>query len=134
MEKIYEPELGQAAFGQPYKQYEVPEIGLAALRQIANEYDRVMHNLGRGDEGNPFDNSGARFDCDEFSAHAYSWGDDDHPWNFKWKDLEISWYKWSGRGTSSNIPVTPQLASDFLEACMSALLAYEKANGRDFGQ
>jgi len=89
-----------------------------------------MWNIHHKDYWNPFDNSGAQFDCDEFSAHAYSWGDDEQPFNFKWKNLEISWYKWFGRGTSSNIPVTPQLASDFLDACLRALRELEARHDR----
>ena len=124
----YVPELGQMAFGQPWKQYAVSELGQAALRSIAEEFDRVQWNINQEETPNPFDNSGARFECPTFKAHAYSWNDEEEqPWNFKWGDIEISWYKWSGRGTSSNVELTPQLISNMLDACLQGLRDYENS-------
>ena len=46
MSKNYEPELGQAIFGQPFKQYECPEYVEAALSHLGREVWRVEHNNG----------------------------------------------------------------------------------------
>jgi len=125
--KPYQPELGQAMFGQPHQAFEVPEIMEAALASISSELDRVMWNIHQEPYDNPFSNSGNRFDCDEFKVHAYSWGDDDQAFNFAWKDLRISWYKYLGRGMSANQEITPQMASDCLVACLNAVRNYEKS-------
>ncbi len=42
---VYEPELGQAIFGQPYKEFEVNNITQAALRLIDDEMRRIMWNI-----------------------------------------------------------------------------------------
>lgn len=130
MTTTFEPELGQMVFGQPYKQYAVPEIAEAAFMAIANELDRVMGNIHQRDYENPFNNTGNRFECPVFKVHAYSWSDDEQPWNFKWGDLEVSWYKWCGRGASSNMPITPDMASQFLEECLAAVRRFEEENDR----
>ena len=129
----YQPELGQMAFGQPHKEYEGSELLEAALRAIGYELERVMGNIHQREYSSPFDNSGnvEGFVCPTFSAHAYSWGDEDQPYNFKWRDVEISWYKWSGRGLSVNKPLSPDLISEMLDACLAAVRRHEKENGRD---
>lgn len=90
----YIPELGQIAFGQPWKPLE-PSYELQAAMAFFAE-------MMPSDE-NPFSNSGARLDTVAFSAHAYSWNEDEEQqFNFKWRDLEVSWYKYQGRGMSCN--------------------------------
>ena len=121
----YTPELGQMAFGQPFQQFEVPEIWGAAFLSLSNELDRVMGNIHQERYYNPFENTGNRFDCPTFSAHAYSWGDDEQPWNFKWRDVLISWYKWAGRGMSANIELTPNMAAEMLDDCLAAIQALD---------
>lgn len=123
----YTPELGQMVFGQPHKQYEVSEIVQAALRAISVELDRVMWNLHQEHYASPFDNTGNVFVCPVFEAHAYSWGDDEQPYNFKWGDVLIGWYKWSGRGTSSNVEITPDMAAKMLDECLAAVREHESS-------
>ena len=108
-------------FGQPHKQFGVSEIVEAALRAIDHELVRVMENKQHKEYSSPFDNTGATFKCDTFEANAYSWGDDEQPFNFKWRDIEISWYKYCGRGMSANKQITPDMASDMLNDCVAAL-------------
>lgn len=117
----FEPELGQALFGQPHKEFSVPAIWEAALAQIEKELDRVMWNRHQRDYASPFGNTGESFECPVFSVYAYSWGDDDQPFNFKWKGIEISWYKYLGRGMSANIELTPDLAAEMLAECIPAV-------------
>lgn len=128
----YEPELGQALYGQPIKEFAVSELVEACLQSISYELDRVMGNLGNRDWSSPFENSGnvPGFVCPTFSTHAYSWGDDEQPYNFKWGGVEISWYKWSGRGLSSNVEITPDMASKMLDECLAAVREYEQQNER----
>jgi hypothetical protein len=130
-DKQFEPELGQMVFGQPFKQYEGSELLDAALRAISNELDRVMWNIEQEEYSSPFDNTGNQFECDTFKAHAYSWNDEeDQPWNFKWRDVEVSWYKWSGRGLSTNKPLAPDLISEMLDDCLAAVRRHEKEHKR----
>lgn len=120
MTEKFVPELGQMVFGQPSQTYEVSDIWEAALSMLGYEIWRVEHNRGNGDN-NPMSNSGARFDCEAFSAHAYSWDDEEEqPWNFRWRDVRISWYKYCGRGMSANMVLSPDQASEMLIECLRA--------------
>lgn len=121
----YVPELGQALFGQPHMEHDVPDIMLAALRLVSEELDRVMWNIHQEDYHSPFSNTANEFRNDDFHAVAYSWGDDDQPHNFAWKDLRICWYKYLGRGMSSNIAITPDLAAACLEDCLASIRRME---------
>ena len=129
MSTPYQPELGQAVFGQPFKEYELPALWEAVLYRIRCELDRVWWNVKQKDMSSPFDNSGAEpFICDAFEVHSYSWGDDEQPYNFKCGDVEISWYKHSGRGQSINVEPTPELAQTVLRKCILALAQWEWDN------
>ncbi len=129
----YKPELGQAIFGQPAKQYEVPDIWHAALAMLRDELDRAMWNLHQQDYASPFGNTGNRFDeCTEFTVEAYSWDDEvEQPFNFKWRDVEIGWYKYLGRGMSANRELTPDLAAEMLGECLLAVKRYEAPRMRE---
>lgn len=126
MTKQYEPELGQMAFGQPWKQYECPEWIIAFLDRIRRELDRVMWNNNQEAYASPFDNSGNSFKNDVFEVSAYSWGDEEQPYNFKWKDVEISWYKHSWRGTTINQDLEPQRGIEMLNECLASIETMEK--------
>ena len=121
------PELGQAAFGQPYKKFDVPRYVIAALIMIEEELDRVMWNIHQKDYASPFQNTANSYKNDIFESEAYSWDDTYNQINnFKWKDLEISWYKHMRRGTSMNRETTPKEVAEMLEECIDSLLKYEK--------
>jgi hypothetical protein len=127
----YKPELGQAVFDQPHKQFEVPEIMDAALQYIRYELGRVRWNARQGEDLCPFGNNGdgGDFKSDVFDVCAYSWGDDEQPYNFKWRELKISWYKYMGRGMSTNMEITPQMASECLNDCLNYLRQIENQEG-----
>lgn len=123
----FQPELGQAVFGQPYKQCGVPDIMYAALEAIRNDVSRVLWNL-RQEEIDPFGNSGASFRCDTFCVCAYSWDDEiEQPWNFKHlpSGVEISWYKYCGRGMSANQAISADMAAEILRSCLEAMRRVE---------
>jgi hypothetical protein len=111
-------------------EHDVPDIMHAALTMISDELGRIMRNHTQEDYPSPFSNSGAEFRNDTFHAQAYSWGDDDQPYNFAWKDLRISWYKWMGRGMSSNIAITPDMAAACLDDCLKSLQILEDEHDR----
>lgn len=123
----YEPELGQAAFGQPYKTYTVPQYVEAAFMMIDNELDRVMWNTTQEEWPSPFQNTGNGYKNDTFEVEAYSWDEEyEQPYNFKWKDLEVSWYKHMRRGASMNRETSPAEIAEMLVECLESLSAYEK--------
>ena len=124
----YEPELGQMVFGQPHKEHATSNIVEAALAMIREEMDCVMWNLHQKEYCSPFSNSGNSFKCDTFEVHAYSWSDEEQPYNFKWGDVEISWYKYLGRGMSANKDLTPDTVSNMLNDCIDAMRRYEVEN------
>lgn len=126
----FEPEIGQLLFGQPSQSYSVPQIMESALRYIRDELDRVMWNLKQRNFDSPFSNTGGRFECDIFKVHAYSWSDDEQTWNFYHpkSGLKISWYKYLGRGLSSNMIISPDFASEVLRDCIDACLAVEQGS------
>jgi hypothetical protein len=124
----FEPELGQMAFGQPYKEHEVSNLVDAALCRIRDELRRVMWNIHQREYENPFGNSGNSFKCDTFEVQAYSWGDDEQPFNFKWRGVEISWYKYLGRGMSANQKISADLAAEMLDDCLAAVIRYEESD------
>ena len=123
----YVPELGQAMFGQPTKQYDCPEWVEAYLILISQELDRVMWNVSQEEYNSPFSNTGNKFKNKTFEVEAYSWNDEiPQPYNFKWKDVEISWYKYMGRGMSINQKLTHKKGEQMLNKCLESIRAMDK--------
>lgn len=123
-QKQYFPEIGQALFGQPSKQFEVSNIMNCCLLKISNEMERVFENLRQKEYYSPFGNNGSNFSCDIFDVHSYSWDEEfEQPYNFRHhkSGIEISWYKWFSRGASSNIYITPNMAEEILNDCLPAI-------------
>jgi hypothetical protein len=76
------------------------------------------------DDVNPFGNNGTRFDGEKFMAHSYSWNDDEEQeFNFAWRDVRVSWYKYLGRGTTINRDMSDTEVSEMLRECMAELLS-----------
>lgn len=126
-EERYTPELGQALFGQPTKEYGCPDWIIACLDLIEHELGRVMWNINQEVYGSPFTNTGQQFKNDVFEVQAYLWDkEDEQPYNFKWNEVEISWYKHSHRGTSINMQVDPQRGIEMLNECLASIRAMDK--------
>lgn len=130
----YEPEMGQMCFGQPWNKYACSNLCEAALMSINYELCRIMWNIHQKEYDTPFLNAGnvEGFKNDVFEAHAYDWNENnEQSFNFKWKDVEISWYKHYSRGTSCNQELTPDKINQMLDECLQSLYQYEKENNRD---
>lgn len=69
----------------------------------------------------PFENTGARFKNDVFEVQAYDWGNDDQPYNFKYKDFEVKWYKYLGRCTEQNRKISKLELDNMLYECILSL-------------
>lgn len=131
MEERFIPELGQMAFGQPCQYYGCSNLMEAALVSISGELERIRCNIHQKVMPNPFGNSGETWECDEFKVEAYSWNDEyNQPYNFKWKDIEVSWYKYIGRGMSQNRQISAEEIGTMLNACLGALKDYGNQNKR----
>jgi hypothetical protein len=125
--QYYRPEIGQALFGQPSKTYECPSYLEAALRMIRDELDMVETNIYGNRYNDVFENSGDSFKCPVFEVESYSWNENyKQPYNFKWKDLEVSWYKYLGRGMSVNKKTNPNEVAKMLEDCLNYLNKIDK--------
>lgn len=122
MKDNYQPELGQMMFGQPSQELECPEWLEAYLWMIDTELSRVMWNVHQEEWDSPFSNTGNSYKNDTFEVEAYSWDDETpQPFNFKWKDIQISWYKHCGRGMSVNKKVTHKEGERLLNACLKSI-------------
>lgn len=118
----YQAEIGQAVFGQPHQRYDVPPAMETALDALRCAFEVMNPELP-----SPFGNNGppAAYRNDVFEAIPYDWSEDEQPYNFAWRDLRVSWYKYCGRGMSANMRVTRKLAEECLRACLSSLLSPE---------
>lgn len=128
--KEYVPELGQMVFGQPSHQYAVSDLVEAVLTLLSYRLSTAMWNVTQKDNMSPFQNSGEEFETRAFHVQAYSWGDDEQPYNFKWRNIKISWYKYMGRGMSSNVEITSHMADEMLKDCLASIEEYEAENSK----
>ena len=116
-------ELGRILLSQnKIQSYDCPSYVIALLRDIAKRLDIVMWNITQKEYDNPFDNTGNSFVCDVFEVHAYNWNDETiQPYNFKCGDIEISWYKYCGRGCTMNSQYTIDEIIDMYNKCVKKL-------------
>jgi hypothetical protein len=123
----YVPELGQAAFGNPWSEFDVDDLGSACIAHVLNEIDRVFWN--RCQRAVSFDNEG---DAEEWNAcgsgvewHAYWWGDEEsaeaHRPNLSTGKTEVRWYKHPGRGESVNREMSSEDWREWLNEAMRRL-------------
>ncbi len=123
----YDPELGQMAFGQPWKRFEASELLIAALEYLREEIARVYWNNVQHKILDPFGNTGGSYETKVFRVEAYSWDEDERqPFNFKCGPIKISWYKYLGRGTSVNKELSPAEINEMLEKCLKSVRKDEK--------
>lgn len=115
----YEPELGQSAFGQPWKEFEVPFLVKNGISIIKNYLTLVFGES----YSNPFENTGAKFSNDVFEVEAYNWDDEvEQLYNFKCGSFEMSWYKYFGRGMSMNKEITEKELKEIVDKCIRSLI------------
>ena len=120
--------------GQAEQPYDCPLWLLSHLGTIRDALDTLMANRGDSEYDSPFGNTGnvEGFVCPVFEVHAYDW-DEDHaqPFNFRWHDLLISWYKHASRGTTMSRPITPDESAEMLTACIEALWTIDATNDQE---
>lgn len=117
----FEPELGQIMFapGRIHPITVTPLI-MAVISLIRDDLKIQLWNKYQK-ELDPFENS-EKYKNDTFTVEAYSWDEDyEQPFNFKWKDYELSWYKHFGRSMSANRNLSPEEANEMLEDCLDSI-------------
>lgn len=102
------------------------------MQAISRETTAVINALAalfeaqRKEGGNPFENTGARYQGAVMTVHAYSWGDDAQPFNFAWRDIKVTWYKYWPRGAEINREPTPDELTEMLRECSAEILGAAK--------
>lgn len=95
----------------------------AALQYLSIElYKYIMHD----NIDNPFDNSGTEFKNEIFEVISYDWREDYdkgiiQPYNFKWRDFEVKWYKYLGRGMECNREISNDEIDVMLNECLKSI-------------
>ena len=124
-------EWAQAMFTRKFPTKANNEFLDAILSAIENDLLRVMWNINQEeyDNENPFQNTGnvKGYSNDTFEVHAYDWGWDfgeskkPQPFNFRWRDFQVTWYKRMGRGMSVNRFITHDELAIMLHECLESL-------------
>lgn len=116
-------ELGNFMFNtNQNQQYDCPRYIIALLKEIDNQLSRIMWNKNHKKYESPFDNTENKFFNKVFQVQAYEWNEDiEQQFNFKYKDIKISWYKYLGRDTTINKEITPEEAADMFNDCIDSL-------------
>lgn len=121
-------ELGQLMFSPNIiHTYDCPDWIVALLRDLSRELERVMWNINQKEYDSPFSNTGNEFIGENFEVHAYNWDEDiEQPFNFKCGDIEISWYKYLGRGDTINGAYTPDTIIQMYELCLNEIRSLDR--------
>ena len=120
-------ELGQILFhNKKVSIYDCPDC----LTPILADIERIMEEEGiicrkDGFNANPFRNTGdvKGFKNDVFEVHAFDWGDEPiFDFNFKYKDFEVSWYKYLGRGMTMNKKIDLDFIEQMYQDCVKSIV------------
>lgn len=121
----FNPELGQALFGNPTGSYALPEYVEALFFHILSEISRVYWNLNQ-------ESWSCRYTSDPgipgLTVRPYYWGEDEDESvkpNFVFSDVEIRWYKYTGRGMSCSHELTEKEWVKWFDACIKVIRDYE---------
>lgn len=121
-------ELGNIMFHNNTIQSHIcPEYIIVLLRDLGDRIDHLT-------DGNPFQNTGTKFKTETFEVEAYSWDEEKkQPYNFKYKEIEISWYKCLGRDTTINGIYNPEQIIEMYNDCVKSLskIQQEKCGEED---
>ena len=120
-------ELGNMAFNPNTNQdFECEEFIVALLRELDRSLSRAMWNIHQKEYESPFNNTGNSFKNDVFEVQAYNWNDEiSQDYNFKWKDVKISWYKYLGRDTTINALISTYEAKEMFNECLESIKKME---------
>lgn len=120
-------EIGQILFSSPPQGHTCPAWVIAFIEHIGSRMENVMWNRNQEQYKPPF-SWGGYWKHDVFEIVGYRYPDDTpggkydpQLYNFKWRDVEISWYKHLGRGTTITQEIAPEYGIQMLNECLAAL-------------
>lgn len=88
--------------------------------------DKVRELMEQRGLENPFNNDAASFACAAFEARAFRWEPEQAPGFFRWRDLEVTWYKHLHRDPRiSRVPSKHELMM-LWEECRASILLHEE--------
>lgn len=97
------------------------ELLIAALRNIGHAV-WIYTNNTKGEAIDPTENNGSEFTNDTFEMRAFDWSEpEEYAPNFKYKDFEVGWYKYLGRGMETNRAISPDEINEMLIDCLNSL-------------
>ena len=114
-------ELGNLMFnGNTIHRYICPEYIITLIRDLGQRIEQITGH-------NPCDNTCSIFETETFVIEAFNWNEEiDQPYNFKYKDIEISWYKRLGRDTTINGDYSATQIIEMYNKCIEAIYKYEE--------
>jgi len=119
----FKPELGQMFFATNSLDKKCPTYLTDYLKQLDASMRKVKlcYDKYNGNE-TPFANCAISYDNDTFLAHAYDWNEDnEQEYNFKYKGLKISWYKYLGRSMSCNFIPDEEYCRNMIAECIKSI-------------
>ncbi len=102
--------------------FECPDWVVSLLEDIEKHISRLHYNRTQETWISAFRNTGASYIGNDFEVYAYNWGAEELPYNFRWKSIELSWYKHLGRNTTININPRDELFSQRITAMYNAII------------
>jgi hypothetical protein len=109
-------EMGQALFGNPVSEYSCPDWVTALIKDMLDDLEMHHGNYHQHTADyfneNPFLDVCCRWEDTYFyevggiTFRRYYWGDDEveaEKPNFSFGEVEIRWYKYPGRGMTTNV-------------------------------
>ena len=102
---------------------------MSLFGKISESFNAIVKNSYQSDDNfnqeeydSPFNNTGNEFIGENFEVHAYNWNEDvEQPYNFKCGVIEISWYKYLGRGTTINGFYTKDEIVEMYNICLDEI-------------
>src|SRR3990167_2372596 len=110
-------EMGQMVFGNPVGEFTCPEYIEALIAYIFEEIDRVYWNKNQK-KWNKDENPKVK----GIEFRPYYWGERNKEAikpNFKYKEVEVRWYKHFGRSVTLNVSKTEKEWIKWFEDCLA---------------
>ena len=73
---------------------------------------------------NPFQNTGGGnfYNFGVFVVRAYCWSEEGTPYNFRWRDFYVSWYKDAVRGVRISRDISTEELAEMRQECVYAMM------------
>lgn len=99
----------------------------AVLSELEVQMERLYWNKNQKEMISPFENTGAVYSNNTFEVRAYDWSEDGDGCNFKYKDLQVWWYKhfrrgleWVYKGERNRI-IPSEFLAEMMDDCIISL-------------